>query len=158
MNKPSAFRETRPVTWQDIHRATIVLARKLVAEGPWHTIAAITRGGMMPAQILAIELGIRRVETIGIASYDGRDQTPPRVLKACEGSGEGWLVVDDIVDTGVTAEIIRNMLPKSLPRRRIRQAGRRAPRRPLRGRSPSGRLDRISLEPTGCERLTAPSR
>ena len=113
MNKPSAFRETRPVTWQDVHRATTALARKLAAEGHWHTIAAITRGGMMPAQILAIELGIRRVETIGIASYDGQDQGPPRVLKACEGSGEGWLVVDDIVDTGVTAEIIRNMLPEA---------------------------------------------
>ncbi|MCE2509654.1 MAG: xanthine phosphoribosyltransferase [Alphaproteobacteria bacterium] len=113
MNKPSTFRETRPVSWQDVHRDSLALAGKLATEGPWHTIAAITRGGMTPAQILAIELGIRHVETIGIASYEGRDQGPPRILKACEGSGEGWLVVDDIVDTGATAEIVRTMLPEA---------------------------------------------
>lgn len=113
MNKPSSFRKTWPVTWQNIHRATITLASKLADGGPWHTIAAVTRGGMVPTQILAIELGIHRVETIGIVSYDEQGQHLPHVLKSFEGSGEGWLVVDDVVDTGTTAEIIRNMLPNA---------------------------------------------
>ncbi|MGB1547285.1 MAG: xanthine phosphoribosyltransferase [Alphaproteobacteria bacterium] len=113
MHKLGTFRETRSVSWQDVHRASVALARKLAKEGPWHTIAAITRGGMMPAQILAVELGIRRIETIGISSYDGQERGTPHVIKACEGSGEGWLVVDDIVDTGATAEIVRQMLPEA---------------------------------------------
>ena len=44
----------------------------------------------------------------------GREQTGgEEVLKAIEGDGDGWLVVDDLVDTGNTATIIRNMLPKA---------------------------------------------
>ncbi|HBM12081.1 MAG TPA: xanthine phosphoribosyltransferase, partial [Rhodospirillaceae bacterium] len=29
------------------------------------------------------------------------------------GDGEGWLIVDDLVDTGNTAKIVREMLPKA---------------------------------------------
>ena len=36
-----------------------------------------------------------------------------KVLKAIEGDGDGWLVVDDLVDTGNNATIIRKMLPKA---------------------------------------------
>jgi xanthine phosphoribosyltransferase len=30
-----------------------------------------------------------------------------------EGDGEGWLIVDDLVDTGTTARAVREMLPKA---------------------------------------------
>ncbi len=106
-------RETRVLTWQDFHRDALALARLVRDDGPWHTIAAVTRGGMFPAAILAVELGIRRVETVSVASYEGRRRGEPEVLKAGQGSGEGWLVVDDIVDTGATAGVVRNLLPEA---------------------------------------------
>ena len=59
-------------------------------------------------------LNIRLVDTLCICTYQGREQTGgEEVLKAIEGDGDGWLVVDDLVDTGNTATIIRNMLPKA---------------------------------------------
>ena len=30
------------------------------------------------------------------------------------GDGEGWLIVDDLVDTGSTARVVRERLPKAL--------------------------------------------
>lgn len=108
-----SFHESRSPTWQAIHQATLALARTLKNEGPWQKIAAVTRGGMVPTAILAYALEIRHVETIAIASYDGQQQETAQILKACEGTGEGWLVVDDIVDTGKTAQIVRGILPEA---------------------------------------------
>ncbi len=65
----------------------------------------------MPAAIVARELDIRLIDAISIASYDDRTQGEAQVLKALSGNGEGWLVIDDLVDTGRTAEIVRAMLP-----------------------------------------------
>jgi len=36
---------------------------------------------------------------------------PP--VAALEDAGEGWLIVDDLVDTGTTARVIRKLLPKA---------------------------------------------
>ncbi len=35
------------------------------------------------------------------------------MLKRIEGDGTGWLIVDDLVDTGRTGRIVRDMLPKA---------------------------------------------
>lgn len=59
---------------------------------------------------------IRKIDTISIVSYDENEkQTQPIILKACqvEDFGKGWLVVDDLVDTGTTAKIVRDMLPQA---------------------------------------------
>lgn len=77
-------------------------------------LVAVTRGGLVPAAIVARELDLRRVDTLCIASYDDRTRGVPQVLKAAEaGDGEGVLVVDDLVDTGVTARVIRGLLPRA---------------------------------------------
>lgn len=111
MNTPNT--ETFAPDWQEIHQSARDLAQAIQNDGPWHTIVAIARGGLVPAAILAGELDIRRIETIAIASYDGQCQGTPRILKAYEGSGDGCLVVDDIVDTGKTAGIVRSLLPEA---------------------------------------------
>ena len=67
----------------------------------------------MPAAIIARKLNIRHVDTICIASYEGTIQGEAALLKGIEGDGEGILVVDDLVDTGVTAHLIRDLLPKA---------------------------------------------
>jgi len=104
---------TFPVSWDELHRDSRALAWRLLEKGPWTGIVAITRGGLVPATIVARELEIRLIDTVCIASYDDRSQGELMVLKRADGDGEGWLIVDDLVDTGVTAKAVRAMLPKA---------------------------------------------
>jgi xanthine phosphoribosyltransferase len=48
-----------------------------------------------------------------ITSYDWQNQGEPTTLKGIEGDGEGLLIIDDLVDTGSTAKVVRRMLPKA---------------------------------------------
>lgn len=101
-------------SWHEMHREATDLALRLADHGPWRGIVAISRGGLVPAAILARVLDLRVVETICIASYDGREKGPIAVLKAPPpevGDGAGWLLVDDVADSGATAERARAMLP-----------------------------------------------
>ena len=100
--------------WDDIHRDARRLARMLAKRGPFTGIVAVARGGLVPAAILARELDIRMVETVCIASYGEDDtQSAVEVLKPLRGDGAGWLVVDDLVDSGATVAVIRAMLPNA---------------------------------------------
>ncbi len=105
------------VTWPEVHRDTKLLVRRLFAIGSWKGIIAVTRGGLVPATILAREMEIRLVDTLCIAAYDEQRSNPIEVIKtpqmACAEKGEGWLLVDDLVDTGRTMKTARELLPKS---------------------------------------------
>jgi len=107
------YTKTFPISWEQLHRDARALSWRLVEQGPWQGIIAITRGGLVPAAIIARELDIRLVDTVCIASYAGRDQGPIQVLKSVAGNGDGWLLVDDLVDTGKTAKLVREMVPKA---------------------------------------------
>ena len=102
-----------PVSWDQLHRDGRALAWRLAELGPFEGIAAITRGGLVPAGIVARELDIRLVDTICVASYDHKDQSEVTVIKGMTGDGDGWLIIDDLVDTGKTARVVRKMLPKA---------------------------------------------
>lgn len=103
------------VTWDQLHRDARQLATVLAPLGPWKGIVAITRGGMIPAAIVARELECRLVETVSVASYDEEQRGHPVVLKppAAAGDGEGFLIIDDLVDRGDTARLVRALLPKA---------------------------------------------
>ncbi|MEM6376445.1 MAG: xanthine phosphoribosyltransferase [Pseudomonadota bacterium] len=108
------------VSWDQLHRDARALAWRLQNDGPeegWRAVLAITRGGMAPAMIVARELDIRAVDTISVKSYDHQTQSAPVVLKAPDpdlvGDGSGILIVDDLVDTGRTLEIVHALLPKA---------------------------------------------
>ena len=103
-----------PVSWDELHRHARALAWRLLELGTFKGIVAITRGGLVPASIVARELNIRLIDTIGIASYDHKSQGDISVLKEADaGDGEKWLIIDDLVDTGATARIVRELLPKA---------------------------------------------
>jgi xanthine phosphoribosyltransferase len=110
-----------PVSWDQFHRDSRALAWRLNGAGPFEAIVCITRGGLVPAAIVARELGIRIIETVGIASYDHTTQGELKVLKDVApavvalggGEGAGVLIVDDLVDTGQTAKIVRGLLPRA---------------------------------------------
>lgn len=109
------------VSWDQLHRDARALAWRLQGHGPegtgWRAVVAITRGGMAPAMIVARELDIRTVDTISVKSYDNQTQSAPRIIKAPDmtvvGDGTGVLIVDDLVDTGRTLEVVRATMPRA---------------------------------------------
>jgi xanthine phosphoribosyltransferase len=109
------------VSWDQLHRDARALAWRLDGHGPdggaWKAVVAITRGGMAPAMIVARELDIRVIDTISVKSYDHQDQSATKVLKypdsSTMGDGTGMLVVDDLVDTGKTLELVRSLYPEA---------------------------------------------
>jgi xanthine phosphoribosyltransferase len=106
------------VTWDQLHRDARALAWRLVGLGPFEGIVAITRGGLIPAAIIARELECRLIETISVLTYEGEGSAAkgePRVIKApaAAGDGTGFLIVDDLVDTGATAKVVRALLPRA---------------------------------------------
>ena len=117
---PDGREKAFPVSWEQFHRDARALAWRLAGSGPFEAIVAVTRGGLVPAAIIARELELRVIETVCIASYhDYKNQGGLRVLKtiaaevAKSGGGAKILVVDDLVDTGATAKVVREMLPKA---------------------------------------------
>ena len=109
------FEKAFPVSWDQMHRDSKALAWRLTEEGPWRAVFAVTRGGLVPAAIVARELEVRLIDTVCVASYDHQDQGKLEVLKPVSDieGGEGMLIVDDLVDTGRTARIVREMMPKA---------------------------------------------
>ncbi|MHA6609822.1 xanthine phosphoribosyltransferase [Photobacterium damselae] len=100
------------ITWDNMQMYTRQLAEKLLPADQWKGIIAVSRGGLVPAAILARELGLRHVDTVCISSYDHDHQRDMRVLKQADGDGDGFIIIDDLVDTGGTAEKIREMYPR----------------------------------------------
>jgi xanthine phosphoribosyltransferase len=107
------YSKTFPISWEQLHRDAKALAWRLVDMKTWQGIIAITRGGLVPASIIARELEIRLVDTVCISSYDFKEMGESKILKSVDINDEDWLLVDDLVDTGRTANIVRNMLPKA---------------------------------------------
>ncbi len=109
------------ISWDQIHRDSRALAWRLDGKGPdngaWKAIVAITRGGMAPAMIIARELDVRTVDTISVKSYSHQEQSEAEVLKAPDtdiiGDGTGILIIDDLVDTGRTLKVVRDLYPNA---------------------------------------------
>ena len=110
---PERYQKTYPISWEQLHRDSKALAWRLVDQITWNGIVAITRGGLVPAAIIARELDIHLVDTVCISSYDWKNQGKIQILKSVDGDGDGWLLIDDLVDTGSTAAVAREMLPKA---------------------------------------------
>jgi xanthine phosphoribosyltransferase len=112
------------VTWDQLHRDARALAWRLMDLGPFAGVVAIARGGLIPAAIVARELDVRLVETVSIVTYaagsggtliEEERRGPPVVIKSplAAGDGTGFLIVDDLVDTGATARVVRALLPRA---------------------------------------------
>ena len=110
-----------PVSWDQFHRDSRALAWRLHAAGPFEAVVAITRGGLVPAAIVARELNVRMIETVCVVSYQNyKNEGELTVLKgitpeivAMHAKGQRVLIVDDLVDTGKTARVVRDLLPEA---------------------------------------------
>jgi xanthine phosphoribosyltransferase len=109
------------VTWDQLHRDARALAWRLMSLRPLRGIVAITRGGLIPAAIVARELEVRLIESVCVVTYgqenvgDEEKKGEPQVTKppVAAGDGEGFLIIDDLVDTGATARVVRALLPRA---------------------------------------------
>lgn len=112
---PTDLRRHLAISWDDVQRDAILLSGTLGPLGRWQGIVAVARGGLVPAALVARTLGIRLVETVSIATYQGENLGAPKLLKppVAAGDGDGWLIIDDLVDTGTTMQIVRTMLPRA---------------------------------------------
>src|SRR5688572_23855368 len=109
------------ISWVELHRDARYLSEVLHAKGPWSGIIAVTRGGLVPAALVARELDIRLVDTICVTSYGAGEagraeqvQGGVKVLKGVAGDGEGYLLIDDLVDTGRTARRCASSCPRRI--------------------------------------------
>ncbi len=105
------------VTWDQLHRDARSLAAAAMTRGPFQGLVAISRGGLIPAAIVARELEIRLVESLSVITYaeEAGTNQDPRIIKpaAAAADGEGFLIVDDLVDRGDTARVVRAALPRA---------------------------------------------
>lgn len=120
MGDPSRYTDEIVISWPELHRDARFLSQELHGLGTWQGIIAITRGGLVPAALVARELEIRLIDTVCVSSYAAgagggaaQAQGGVQVLKGVTGDGAGFLLIDDLVDTGKTAQVVRSMLPKA---------------------------------------------
>src|ERR1700733_13882345 len=110
---PSRYEDEIIVSWVELHRDARYLSEMLHSKGSWKGIIAVTRGGLVPAALVARELDIRLVDTICVTSYAAgkgggaeQEQAEVRILKGVVGDGDGYLLIDDLVDSGRTAQVV----------------------------------------------------
>ena len=115
MSNTNTYDKSFPVSWEEIHRNSKALAWRLSELKPYKGIIAVTRGGLVPAAIVARELDIRLIDTFCVLSYSQKNKGDVKILKesSVANNGENWLIVDDLVDTGETIKAIRSSLPNA---------------------------------------------
>lgn len=98
------------ISWEELNAITTNVAPKILKKFPnIDTILCVTRGGLVPAGILAYALGIKNIVNIKVESYsDENTQKGMKLTKLSKRdirtleAAEGILIVDDILDTGDT--------------------------------------------------------
>ena len=93
------------VGWDELDRLVAALAEQV--RGEHDTMLAITRGGLVPAGMLAYRLGIRDILVAAVAYYDDgghRGETPTFLQFPADPvlRGRRILVVDEVWDSGAT--------------------------------------------------------
>jgi hypoxanthine phosphoribosyltransferase len=106
--------EVTYTTWEEIHRALGVLARRVVLNSKPDVLVIIAKGGLIPGRILADFLIIDDIGLIEAKFYKsiGTRGEKPYIKSATLPSitGKNVLVVDDVVDTGRTMQLVVDYL------------------------------------------------
>src|SRR5215469_15608423 len=75
-------RKTLSVNWEELEHDAKALARRLFRISPWKGIVSVTRGGLVPAAIIARALDIRLIETVCVIGYQPDDYNPRQANEA----------------------------------------------------------------------------
>jgi hypoxanthine phosphoribosyltransferase len=105
------------VSWEELSAMVADLADAV--RGDYDVMLAITRGGLVPAGMLAYRLGIRNILVAAVEYYDdaGRPGPKPTFLQFPADPqlrGQRVLIVDEVWDSGTTIHAVTE---------RVRQAG-----------------------------------
>lgn len=90
-------------SWQEIRQTVKDLAGKV--DRRYDCILAIAKGGIIPARLVAEELGIDCIMIVPVRKKQLAHKEMPRLEK-----GKRYLVVDDIYDTGDTYRMVADAL------------------------------------------------
>ncbi len=109
--------------WDDVSRLAARLASSISAATgvqSFDRIIGVARGGLVPAVLVASQLGVKRVETVQVRLYDGAVRLDaPRVVGVLpapagpSGDPTRTLVVDEILDSGATLRFLQTSLPEA---------------------------------------------
>lgn len=102
------------INWDDFHKHTKQLAQDLLSKRKFNRIVAISRGGLIPAGILAYEMNIRDCDVVNISGYDDnikREDAKIEQKLNLSNVDEQTLFIDDLSDSGRTIAIIRRQYP-----------------------------------------------
>ncbi len=97
------------LSWQQFHELGRKLAARAAADGVPDVIVGVVRGGMMPAVLIAHQLGVRTVRAFD-ATHTVDDSVNAAKLAApavrdVDSLGLDVLNVDDVVGSGMTAQV-----------------------------------------------------
>lgn len=100
------------VDWDAFHVHCARLCDKIHQSGRTFTkILAVTRGGAVPAGIIAYQLGIKHIETISLETYGGEGERQVGDVKLLKAPRVDYLadtlIIDDLVDTGTTFSYLK---------------------------------------------------
>jgi xanthine phosphoribosyltransferase len=113
------------ITWEEVSNHSIELAKAIIKDYKLNTenalpikgIVCIARGGLVPCAIISNILDIRTIETFALKSYSSEKQQSLQELakptEALKVLGEGWIVIDELVDTGASVNYVKEKLPKA---------------------------------------------
>jgi len=95
------------LTWADIHQYcdTIVSHLKSLDQVP-DIIVPIIRCGLIPGTIIAHSFGVSDVRPVRIQTRDGHPEPDHSWADICKETGYRVLVVDEILDSGLTFEML----------------------------------------------------
>ena len=101
------------LSYHDVHTDCIKLAKLIKKKYKPKKLILISRGGLIPGSIIANYLGIQDIDVIALKTYsDRRKNTDIKIFKRIK-SEKKLVVIDDLVDSGETAKIVKDMMPNS---------------------------------------------
>lgn len=108
--------KTRYISWSMLHESLKNLAEKISSEYTADTIIAIAKGGLIPARILVDLLGIDEMGFIEVKFYRGIAETREKPYVTFTAlpqlDNKRIIIVDDIVDTGRTLQVVADVLSR----------------------------------------------
>lgn len=120
MNEQNSRKKVKYVSWREVHEVMGLLAKRLIKDCTPEIIVAVAKGGLIPARILSDILGVEEMGFIEIKFYKsiGIRAEKPFIKHVAIPSikDRNVLVVDDVVDSGRTMQLVVDTLADHAPK------------------------------------------
>jgi len=97
-------------SWEEIHVNSIKLALKVMRDYKPETLIGVLRGGYIIARIMTDVLSIKELGVVEVKFYRGVEETAEKPVitqpLVTEVRGKKVLIIDDVVDSGRTLQIV----------------------------------------------------